>query len=98
MYKRQIDESEENVEVIIPEGVYSSRDTLEELMSVEEARQVVIEVMGDLTVIPMYGMMKNMTVDTLAKMDQESAMFNKARINKLNENLTKIQKLAKIKK
>ncbi|MFB5432695.1 glycoside hydrolase family 2 protein [Enterococcus casseliflavus] len=94
----EIDESEENVEVIIPEGVYSSRDTLEELMSVEEARQVVIEVMGDLTVIPMYGMMKNMTVDTLAKMDQESAMFNKARINKLNENLTKIQKLAKIKK
>ena len=94
----EIDESEEIVEVIIPEGVYSSRDTIEELMSVEEARQVVIEVMGDLTVIPMYGMMKNMTVETLAKMDQESAMFNKVRINKLNENLTKIQKPAKIQK
>lgn len=94
----EIDESEELVEMIIPEGVYSSRDTLEELMSVEEARQVVIEVMGDLTVIPMYGMMKNMTVDTLAKMDQDSAMFNKVRINKLNQKLTKIPKFAKIQK
>lgn len=89
----EIDENEEIVEVVIPEGVYSTRDTIEGLMSIEETRQIVIEILGDLSVIPMYGMMKNMRIDTLAEMDQESTMFNRVRISKLNQRLTKIRKI-----
>ena len=60
------DELIEKVE--IPEGVYSSRDTLEHLMENEKTKDIVINILGDLTKIPMYGMMKGFKLDVLASM------------------------------
>ncbi|WP_241781762.1 glycoside hydrolase family 2 TIM barrel-domain containing protein [Paenibacillus sp. DMB5] len=87
------DDNEPLVEVEIPEGVYSSGDTLQDLMGNEETKQIVISVLGDLTQIPMYGMMENFKVDALASMDNDSLLFNKRAINKLNQLLVKIKKL-----
>ncbi|WP_310829656.1 glycoside hydrolase family 2 protein [Paenibacillus pedocola] len=88
------DDNEPWVEVEIPEGVYSSGDTLQDLMADEAAKSVVIRVLGDLTQIPMYGMMENFKVDALAAMDNDSLLFNKRAINKLNQELIKIKKQA----
>lgn len=88
----EFDEDEVFEEINIPDGVYSSRDTIEELMSNEETRKYMIEILGDLSTMSMYGMMKNMKIDTLMNMDQDSTLFNKNRINKLNQKLTQIEK------
>lgn len=79
-------------EVDIPDGVYSSRDTLQDLMAHEEARQAVVHVLGDLTQVPMYGMMEGFKLDVLASLDNDSLLFNKRNLNKLNRELVKITK------
>lgn len=86
------DENEPLTEVEIPEGVYSSGDTLQDLMANEETKTIVINVMGDLTKIPMYGMMESFKIDTLASMDNDSLLFNKRMLNKLNRELVNIKK------
>ncbi|WP_342562252.1 glycoside hydrolase family 2 TIM barrel-domain containing protein [Paenibacillus sp. FSL R7-0345] len=86
------DDNEPLVEVEIPEGVYSSGDTLQDLMTNEATKQIVIRVLGDLTQIPMYGMMENFKVDALASMDNDSLLFNKRAISKLNQQLIQIKK------
>ncbi|KAF1299074.1 beta-galactosidase [Enterococcus sp. JM4C] len=89
----EIDESQPLVEVEITDDVYSSRDSVETLMNNEQTRVCMVETLGDLTQIPMYGMMKNMTLDVLMEMDSEGKNFSKARVNKLNQSLTKIKKV-----
>ena len=105
-YRAPVEEAGENVQnwfevpaveeeaeaVEIPDGVYSTRDTLEELMTHEETRQHVIDVMGDLTQIPMYGMMKNMKIDTLVSMSPDGTFFNQNRVNLLNKKLIQVKK------
>lgn len=86
------DDNEPLEEVEIPDGVYSSRDTIQDLMANEETREVVINILGDLSKAPMYGMMEGFKLDVLASMDSDSLLFNKRVINKLNRELVKIKK------
>jgi len=82
-------------EVEIPEGVYSSRETLEDLIENEKTKDIVISILGDLTKIPMYGMMKGFKLDVLASMADEEgddSLFSESRINRLNRELIKIKK------
>ena len=82
-------------EVEIPEGVYSSRETLENLIENEKTKDIVISILGDLTKIPMYGMMKGFKLDVLASMADEegdNSLFSESRINRLNRELVKIKK------
>jgi len=82
-------------EVEIPEGVYSSRETLENLIENEKTKDIVISILGDLTKIPMYGMMKGFKLDVLASMADEEgddSLFSESRINRLNRELIKIKK------
>ena len=82
-------------EVEIPEGVYSSRETLEDLIENEKTKDIVISILGDLTKIPMYGMMKGFKLDVLASMADEEgddSLFSESRINRLNRELVKIKK------
>ncbi|MCM2677450.1 hypothetical protein [Alkalicoccobacillus plakortidis] len=86
------DENDEPLEkAVIGEGVYSSREILADLMENDETKQCVVKVLGDLSELPMYGMMKNMKVDVLASMDSEGLVFTEAKINRLNHKLTRIK-------
>ncbi|MFS0880589.1 glycoside hydrolase family 2 TIM barrel-domain containing protein [Metabacillus niabensis] len=86
------DENEPIERVEIPDGVYSSRDTLHDLMANEKTKQIVIKFLGDLTKVPMYGMMEGFKLDALASMDNDSKLFNERVINRLNRDLVKITK------
>lgn len=88
----QFDDNEQLEEVIIPEGMYSSRDTLQELIENDETREVVLNVLGDVTLAPMYGMMKGMKVDVLSSMDRDGLLFTPNAILRLNRGLIKIKK------
>lgn len=92
----EYDDKELVEKVEIPEGVYSSRDTLEHLMENEKTKDIVINILGDLTKIPMYGMMKGFKLDVLASMAEEegtdNSLFGESRINRLNRELIKIKK------
>ncbi|MED4953736.1 glycoside hydrolase family 2 TIM barrel-domain containing protein [Paenibacillus macerans] len=88
----EADDNEPLDEVEIPDGVYSSRDTIQDLMAHEETRKAVIQILGDLTQAPMYGMMEGFKLDVLASMDSDGLLFNKRVINKLNRELVKIKK------
>ncbi|RCW76993.1 glycoside hydrolase family 2 protein [Saliterribacillus persicus] len=90
-------DEDEVVDVIdIPEGVYSSRETLQELFENEKTRDVVIGILGDLRKIPMYGMMKGFKLDVLASMaseeDDKNTIFDERRVNRLNRELIRIKK------
>jgi beta-galactosidase len=86
------DEVVEAVE--IPDGVYSTRDTLSELMSNEETKGIIVRIVGDLTKLPMYSMMENFKIDKLAAMgeDNENSLFSENILNRLNRDLIKIKK------
>lgn len=90
--KPVFDEEEQLEEVEIPDGVYSSSETLQDLVDNEETRKIVVQVLGDVTLIPMYGMMKGMKVDVLASMDRDGQLFTSRAILRLNRELIKIQK------
>ncbi|WP_139991501.1 glycoside hydrolase family 2 protein [Paenibacillus paridis] len=90
--KPVFDEEEQLEEVEIPDGVYSSSETLQDLVENEETRKIVVQVLGDVTLIPMYGMMKGMKVDVLASMDRDGQLFTSRAILRLNRELIKIQK------
>lgn len=92
--KPEHDDDELIEKVEIPDGVYSSRETLHDLMNNEETKTIVINIIGDLTKVPMYGMMEGMKVDVLASMDSESLLFNERVINRLNRELVKIKKVS----
>ena len=83
-------------EVEIPEGVFSSRETLENLMENDKTKEIVTSILGDLTKIPMYGMMKGFKLEVLASMAEEeddgNSLFGEWRINRLNRELVKIKK------
>lgn len=85
------DEPLEAVE--IPEGVYSTRDTLGELMNNEITKAIIIKNMGgDISQESMYGMIEGMKVDVVASMAGDDSMFNPRMLNRLNRELIKIQK------
>ncbi|MCM3444227.1 glycoside hydrolase family 2 protein [Metabacillus halosaccharovorans] len=86
------DDDEPIEKVEIPDGVYSSRDTLHDLMANDETKEIVIKILGDLTKIPMYGMMEGFKLDALASMDNDSTLFNEKVINRLNRDLVKVTK------
>jgi len=94
-FERPEFDDDEIIEAVeIPTGVYSTGDTLRELMSNEETKAVVVSIVGDLTKIPMYGMMEGFKIDVLASMgeDKEDGLFSEKLINRLNRELIKIQK------
>jgi beta-galactosidase len=89
------DDDEPIEDVEIPEGVYSSRETLQDLMEYEETKDIVISILGDLSKIPMYGMMKGFKLDVLASMAEEqgdNSLFGERRIKRLNKELIKVKK------
>ncbi|MCK0473382.1 glycoside hydrolase family 2 TIM barrel-domain containing protein [Halalkalibacter sp. APA_J-10(15)] len=94
----EYDDDELIEEVEIPEGVYSTGDTLQELMENEETKAIVVKTLGDITKVPMYGMMKGFKVDILASMADENeeqdsqSLFSEQRLKRLNRDLIKIKK------
>ena len=88
----EIDEQAIVEEVELLADAYSSRDTIEALMDLPETKTCLIETLGDLSQTPMYGMIKNMSIDTLMSMDNDSQLFSKQRVNLLNQKLVKIKK------
>lgn len=88
----ELDEEEPLEDVVLTDDVYSSRDTLHDLITNDETKASVIKVLGDITKLPMFGMMEGFKLDVLASMDSESALFNERKIKRLNRELVKIKK------
>lgn len=88
----ELDEEEPLEDVVITDDVYSSRDTLHDLIANEETKASVLNILGDITKLPMYGMMEGFKLDVLASMDSESVLFNERKIKRLNRELVKIKK------
>lgn len=78
------------VEVTITDDVYSTRDTFKTLIENPETREVVFNLLGDITQLPVYDVMSSMKIETLASMDSDS--FSPRVLNKLNQGLTKVKK------
>lgn len=92
----EFDDDELIGDIEVPEGVYSTGDTLQELFENDETKDIVLSILGDLTKIPMYGMMKGFKLDVLASMasaeEGENSLFDERRLKRLNRELVKIKK------
>lgn len=88
---KELSSSQDKVEsLVIPEGVYSTKDSLDTLMKQVETKKILIKYLGDFEQHPMYGMLSGMTFDLLA--DMEPKTFNLSFINRLNRELIQIKK------
>ena len=79
-------------DIVITDDVYSTRNTLGELLENKETRKVIEKyLVGFSEDHPMFGMAQGMPIDVLASMAEE--MFTDKMMYTLNKELTKIKKL-----
>lgn len=77
-------------ELDITNDVYSTRCSFKEIYENEEAKAVIIKLLGDISENPMFGMMQTMKIDSLAAMAED--LFNEKMLYSINKELTKIKK------
>lgn len=77
--------------VEITDDVYSTRNSLGQLIQNEEAKAVIQKYLGDVEASPGFGMMEGMPINALAELAPEQ--FNEKMLYVLNKELTKIKKL-----
>lgn len=78
-------------ELIIPEGVYSSECSVEQLYENQATRAIIIKYFGnDFDQKPMFKMLKGMSIDTLAEVKPE--VFTEKLIYIMNKELMQIKK------
>jgi len=75
---------------VIPEGVYSTKDTIEVLLSHPDSAQIIHSYLGNIEDKPMFGMLANMTLQVVGGMEPKT--FTPEFLYRLNIKLTQIKK------
>lgn len=83
-------EAMETGELIFPEGMFSIKDAIGELIENDATKKIIHQFLGQVETQPMFGMLAGMSIELLAQMDGE--MFNEKILYRLNTELIQIEK------